>query len=80
MASPRMHNPLDQIVYRHQCRDWEENDYTKGLGDTLEALFDQQKHSLEDILAGLNESKIRPEGHDVWTEDVFRAEMARLGA
>ncbi len=80
MTSPRMTNPLDGIDYPHQCRDWEETPYTKALGDALEALFDEGKHDLAEIVDGLNRAGVLPPGRSSWTEDLFKSEMSRLGA
>jgi len=80
MTSPRMTHPLDGIDYEHQCRNWEESPYTKALGDALEGLFDRKVHDLDGIVAGLNEAGVKPPEGETWTADLFRAEMARLGA
>lgn len=79
MTSPRMTHPLEGIDYEHQCRNWEESDYTKALGDVLEALFDRKVHELDKIVEGLNEAGIKPPDGQLWTAETFRAEMARLG-
>jgi len=80
MTSPRMTHPLDGIVYKHQCRNWEETPYTKSLGDALEALFDGKTHDLDGIVAGLNDAGVKPPDGQLWTADSFKAELARLGS
>ena len=80
MTSPRMTHPLDGLDYAHQCRDWTETAYTRALGNALEKMFDEGKHSLDEIVDGLNAEKVSPPEGDTWTADLFKAEMARLGA
>lgn len=80
MTSPRMTHPLEGLDLAHQCRDWTETAYTRALGNALEAMFDDGKHDLAEIVAGLNAAKVAPPEGDSWTEDLFKAEMARLGA
>jgi hypothetical protein len=74
-----MTHPLDGIDLAHQCRDWAETAYTKSLGDALEALFDEGKHSLDEIVAGLNAAKVKAPDGVQWTAESFKTEIARLG-
>ncbi len=53
--------------------------HENALGDALERLFRDGVDELAAIVAGLNEAGVHgPDGRD-WTEESFRAEMARLG-
>lgn len=55
-------------------------DYDKALGDALERILATGTHDLPGIVAALNTSGApKPSGGGTWTEDAFRAEMARLG-
>ena len=80
MTSPRMTHPLDGLDYAHQCRDWTETAYTRALGNALEAMFDEGTHGLDEIVDGLNAAGVAPPEGSTWTADLFKAEMARLGA
>ena len=70
----------ETIDYAHQTRDIPHGDYEIRLGDALEALFEAGVKELPEIVAGLNRSGVKAPGGAAWTEEVFRAEMARLGA
>ncbi|MEM9685125.1 MAG: recombinase-like helix-turn-helix domain-containing protein [Pseudomonadota bacterium] len=76
-----MPNPVHETIdYEHQTRDVPHGDYENRLGDALEALFEAGVKELPDIVAGLNRSGVKPPSDATWTEEIFRAEMARLGA
>jgi hypothetical protein len=70
----------ETVDYAHQTRDMPHGDYENRLGDALEALFDAGVTELPDIVAGLNRTGVKPPSGQAWTEELFRAEMARLGA
>lgn len=70
----------ETVDYAHQTRDLPHGDYENRLGDALEALFEAGVKDLPDIVAGLNRSGVKPPNGGAWSEDLFRAEMARLGA
>ena len=55
-------------------------DYEQALCGALMGILGQEKHALADIVAGLNDAGIKTEAGDVWTEELFETEMARLGA
>lgn len=70
----------ETIDYAHQTRDLPHGDYENRLGDALEAIFDAGVKDLPEIVAGLNRTGVKAPGGQAWTEEIFRAEMARLGA
>ncbi len=70
----------ETIDYAHQTRDLPHGDYENRLGDALEALFGAGVTELPDIVSGLNRSGVKAPGDEAWTEEIFRAEMARLGS
>ncbi|MFD0058622.1 recombinase-like helix-turn-helix domain-containing protein [Streptomyces sp. NPDC127168] len=64
----------------HQTRDREPTPYELKLARTLEDIFTKDGHDLTDVVDGLNSRQLRTPTGEPWTEDVFRAEMHRLGA
>lgn len=56
------------------------SDDEKTLGDALERILATGTHDLSGIVAALNQAgQPKPSTGGSWTEDSFRAEMARLG-
>jgi hypothetical protein len=56
------------------------SDYEKALGDALERILAAGTHDLPGIVTALNQSGApKPSTGGTWTENAFRAEMARLG-
>ena len=52
----------------------------RALADALQAIFADAEYDLPRLVERLNASGVRPpEGATAWTEDGFRAEIARLG-
>ena len=65
---------------RWQTRPAPLTDYENALADALQAIFGQQIYDLPGIVRRLNEQGPKPPAGAVWTEELFAAEMARLGA
>ncbi|MEU6041402.1 recombinase-like helix-turn-helix domain-containing protein [Actinomadura sp. NPDC047616] len=63
-----------------QARAHEPTSYEEALADELEAIFGRGVHDLPGLVAALNETGVRPADGADWTEESFRAEIARLGA
>ena len=53
--------------------------YENALADALTAIFAAEIYDLPRIIEQLRQRGVRPSTGGVWTEQVFRAEMARLG-
>ncbi|MFE6685647.1 recombinase-like helix-turn-helix domain-containing protein [Streptomyces sp. NPDC057743] len=64
----------------HQSRTHEPTPYERRLAATLEQVFTQDGHELNDVIAGLNARQVPAPDGTPWTEESFRAEMHRLGA
>jgi hypothetical protein len=54
-------------------------EYENALGDALQKIFAEQVHDLPGIVSRLNATAVRAPGGAAWTEEIFTAEMARLG-
>jgi hypothetical protein len=65
---------------RWQTRPAPLTDYENALADALQAIFAEEVYDLAGIVHRLNERKIASPANDAWTEELFTAEMARLGA
>jgi len=73
-----MHN--DRYLEPHQARQRPPTPYEDLLGDAIERAFGSGVHDLPGLVAHLNHSGLAtPEG-EAWTEENYRATMARLGA
>jgi len=69
---------VENLVW--QTRAAPPTEFESALADALQRLFAREVCDLPSVVAGLNTSGLRtPEG-GAWTEDGFRALMARLGA
>ncbi|GEB51333.1 MULTISPECIES: recombinase-like helix-turn-helix domain-containing protein [Streptomyces] len=64
----------------HQTRRHAPTPYELKLARTLEEIFTEDGHTLDDVVAGLNARQVRTPDGRPWTEESFRAEMHRLGA
>ena len=49
------------------------------LADALEAIFANGHHQLDEVVAGLNQSGVRPPSGGDWSADNFTALMGELG-
>jgi hypothetical protein len=54
--------------------------YENLLGDAIEAAYRQGIDSLPELVRSLNDQFVPSPGGQPWTEDLFTAEMRRLGA
>jgi hypothetical protein len=70
---------MDRYLEPHQARLRPPTQYENLLGDAIERAFAQGITVLPELIAYLNEFGPRAQNADAWTEDSFRAEMARLG-
>jgi len=69
----------DQYLEVQQKRDHEPTPYEVHLAGAIEEVFGAGVHDLPGLVEGLRVRGLRaPDGQN-WTEDTFRAEMARLG-
>lgn len=64
---------------RWQTRPAPLSDYENALADALQAIFGQEIYDLPGIVRRLNEQGPKPPTGAAWTEELFAAEMARLG-
>ena len=73
---------MDDICYLnpHQARDGEPDAYQDLLGDVIEQSFAAGVHDLPGLMARLNEAHVPAPDGGVWTDELFRREMKRLGA
>ena len=55
------------------------SEYENTLADALSAIFAAEIYDLPRIIEQLQQRGVQPSTGGVWTEQVFRAEMARLG-
>ena len=65
--------------YVHRTLNTEPGDYEKALSRTLFGILSKSIHDLPGIVLALNESDLRPPDAERWTEEIFAAEMERLG-
>ena len=54
--------------------------YEDLLGDAIERAFGDGVHDLAGLVERLNDSGLATPGGQRWTEDLYRREMAKLGA
>jgi hypothetical protein len=74
------HAERDRYLEPHQARSAEPTPFEDLLGDAIERAYAQGIHELEPLVGYLNQcGPVAPNGTP-WTPEVFRAEMARLGA
>jgi hypothetical protein len=70
---------MDRYLEPHQARQRPPTQYENLLGDAIERAFAQGITVLPELVAYLNEFGPRAQNADAWTDENFRAEMARLG-
>lgn len=64
----------------HQSRDREPTQWQMELAAAIESVFAKGKHSLDELVEGLNGSRVKPPEGGSWTGDKFTALMRELGA
>ena len=63
----------------HQSRSQEPTQWQLDLAATIEGIFAKGAHSLDDLIEGLNGSRVRPLGGGRWTPESYTALMRELG-
>ncbi len=64
----------------HQSRSQSPTEWQQELANAIENIFSKGARELDAVVAGLNESRVRPPKGGVWTGDNFTALMHELGA
>ncbi|HEY1153857.1 MAG TPA: recombinase-like helix-turn-helix domain-containing protein [Pseudolabrys sp.] len=63
-----------------QTRDGEPTAWQQELANAIEGVFSKGARELDEVVAGLNASRVRPPSGGAWTPDNFTALMRELGA
>jgi len=63
-----------------QTRTGEPNAWQLELANAIEAVFTKGAEELDEVVAGLNQSRVRPPSGGAWTAENFKAVMHELGA
>jgi hypothetical protein len=64
----------------HQSRTHEPTTWQQDLANAVESIFARGARELDEVVAGLNASRVRPPNGGDWTADNFTAVMRELGA
>ncbi|HTV35236.1 MAG TPA: recombinase-like helix-turn-helix domain-containing protein [Xanthobacteraceae bacterium] len=64
----------------HQSRDREPTQWQMELASAMESIFAKGAHTLDALVEGLNNSRVKPPDGGVWTADKYTALMRELGA
>jgi hypothetical protein len=64
----------------HQSRDEEPTAWQMELAAALEGIFAKGAHTLDELIAGLNASRVKPPSGGPWTADNYTSLMHTLGA
>ena len=64
----------------HQSRDREPTQWQMELASAMESIFAKGVHTLDALVEGLNNSRVKPPDGGVWTADKYTALMRELGA
>jgi hypothetical protein len=64
----------------HQTRTQEPTAWQQDLANAIEGVFSRGARELDEVVAGLNASRVRPPNGGDWTADNFTAVMRELGA
>lgn len=70
----------DRYLEAHQARSRTPTTYEDLLGDAIERAFASGIHDLAGLVEHLNRNGLASPSGQVWTEAVYREEMAALGA
>ena len=70
----------DRYLQPHQARQRPATTYEDLLADAIERAFGDGVQDLAGLLERLNESGLSTPGGQRWTEELYRQEMAKLGA
>jgi hypothetical protein len=69
---------LDEAA--HQTIDVPQTAYQNALADALEKIFSGGTHDLPAVIGALNATSVKAPDGAPWTEQSFRAVMAKFGA
>ncbi|URI09603.1 hypothetical protein MW290_29055 [Aquincola tertiaricarbonis] len=72
--------PTDRYLDPHQARQRPPTPYEDLLGDAIERAFAAGVHDLAGLVEHLNRSHLATPSGQAWTEENYRAEIARLAA
>lgn len=64
----------------HQTRTQEPTQWQQELANAIEAIFTKGARELDEVITGLNASRVRPPDGGKWTEQNFTVVMRELGA
>ncbi|MCK9913957.1 hypothetical protein MXD81_32865 [Microbacteriaceae bacterium K1510] len=64
----------------HQTRTHEPTQWQKELANAIESVFVKGARELDEVIAGLNGTRVRPPNGADWTPENFTALMRELGA
>lgn len=64
----------------HQTRTQPPTAWQQELANAIEGIFSKGARELDEVVAGLNASRVRPPNGGDWTEANFTAVMKELGA
>ena len=64
----------------HQSRSQEPTQWQLDLASAIESIFAKGKHGLDELVEGLNASRVRPREGGLWTVENYTATMRELGA
>ncbi|HTZ03749.1 MAG TPA: recombinase-like helix-turn-helix domain-containing protein [Xanthobacteraceae bacterium] len=64
----------------HQSIAQEPTQWQLELASAMESIFAKGTHTLEDLIEGLNGSRVKPPDGGQWTADKYTALMRELGA
>jgi hypothetical protein len=56
------------------------SEWESALADAIEAAFAKGNHELDDLVAALNRSRVRPPSGGDWTAETFTSIIHELGA
>ena len=70
----------DRFLNPHQARERTPTTYEDLLGDVIERAFADGIHDLGGLVQRLNDSGLATPGGQLWTEALYRKEMATLAS
>jgi hypothetical protein len=81
----RLRTLEDNVTYRHpylsvhQSRSQPPTEWQQELANAIEGVFSKGARELEEVVVGLNESRVHPLKGGTWTAENFTALMRELG-
>jgi hypothetical protein len=77
-------HPLNHYEFpylrQRQTRAGEPSAWQQELANAIESIFTKGARELDEVVAGLNRSRVRPPNGGDWTAESFQAVMRELGA